>query len=454
MKKRQTLLLVTLLTGLAGPAFAVSESEVLASLTPREAKIDQLRDQEIKQLEIVIARHSPTRESQPDLMLRLAELYTEKYKLYFVKENEVWNKEMDAYLALPLDQQKLRRKPTLGASSSRQWLGKAVGVLQKIPEQSIPYSRIDEVYYFLAFNQWELGKKPEAIRSFEKIIDSYPNSKFASEAHRYVADYAFASRDFGKAARYYEKAAKLGNSPARPRILYGLAWARFKQQDYRSAVSTMKEAIQTGRDNAEAAKAGLALQRDAAESLALFYSEGGNVDEASTFFLDLFGQNEGPLVLRKLSEFYQRQGKYAKALSVNKQLLAMGGPAAKQGEEQRFEIMVASLNMATTRGDRGKQAALLKAMTAEFVTNAKEPEEDKAEILRTQVRKAATLAHKEGNKSNNPREAFERADDLYHLYLSAFAARIKATDAAEIHWYLADVLTQLGKQKEANAEYH
>ncbi|MGL1218036.1 hypothetical protein ACSTLO_00060, partial [Vibrio parahaemolyticus] len=90
------------------------------------------------------------------------------------------------------------------------------------------------------------------------------------------------------------------------------------------------EAITQGRANQDAARQGLALQRDAAESLALFYSEGGDVDQASSFFLDLFGQQEGALVLRKLSEFYQRQGKYAKALAVNKQLLALGGAAAKQ----------------------------------------------------------------------------------------------------------------------------
>ena len=195
------------------------------------------------------------------------------------------------------------------------------------------------------------------------------------------------------------------------------------------------------------------MQRDAAESLALFYSEGGNVDEASSFFLGLFGNQEGSLVLRKLSDFYQRQGKYAKALAVNKQLLSLGGAAAKQGEEQRFEIMITSLNLATTKGDRARQAALLKAMTSEFVTNAKEPEEEKFEILRTQVRKAALLAHKEGGKSNHGEEALSRAEDLYRLYLASFGSRLKADEAAEIHWYLADVLNGLGKYREALVEY-
>ncbi|MGZ3649682.1 MAG: tetratricopeptide repeat protein [Bdellovibrionota bacterium] len=455
MNRSQTLLLLSLLTmtGLSGPAFAISEAELQESMTPRERKIDELRNGEIHQLQLVNIRQEEGH-MQPDLLLRLAELYTEKYKLYFFKESESWGKKMEAYLALPIQQQKLRAKPVLDSNSSRQWLSKAVDVLAGIPRQKIEYSRIDEVYYFLAFNQWELNRKDESVKNFQKIIDSYPRSKFASEAYRYVADYAFANRDFSKAARFYEHAAKQVDTPARPRILYGLAWAKFKLQDYSGAVNTMKEAIVLGKANSDAAaKSGLALQRDAAESLALFYSEGGDVEQASNFFLETFGNDEGALVMRKLSEFYQRQGKYAKALAVNKQLLSLGGAAAKQGEEQRFEIMVASLNMANSKGDRGRQTALLKAMTAEFVTNAKEPAEDKAEILRTQVRKAATLAHKEGAKSNHGKESLERAEDLYRLYLSAYGNRIKSDDAADIHWYLADVLNQLGKHKEATGEY-
>ena len=220
MTRSQVLLLLSLLSGmttLEGPAFALTEGDLAATMTAQEKRIDELRDGEIHQLQLVLTRSGPG-EMQPDLMLRLAELYTEKYKLYFFKESESWSRKMDAYLALPLEQQKLRAKPVLDPQSSKRWLGKAVDVLQGIPRQKLSYSRIDEVYYFLAFNQWELNRKPEAVQNFQKIVDSYPKSKFASEAFRYVADYAFANRDFPQAARYYERASKQVDTPARPRI--------------------------------------------------------------------------------------------------------------------------------------------------------------------------------------------------------------------------------------------
>jgi cellulose synthase operon protein C len=433
-------------------AFAYSNQEFAQVINPQEARIDQFRTAEIQQLNLVLSR-SGTSEKNPEMLLRLAELYTEKYRLFFVKENEIWNKKIDAYLQLPVDRQKYNKKPLLDNSASKQWLTNAVRVLEKIPLQKSRFDRLDEVYYFLGFNHWELGNRKRGIESFEKIIENFPRSKFASEAYRYVADYAFANRDFKKSKSYYERAARSGATPARPRILYGLAWSQFKLKEYKKAVATMKEAIVLGRDNPEAAKAGLALQRDAADALAMFYSEGGKVSEAVPFFTDLFGENEAGPVLKKLAETYQRQGEYPKALEINKQLLAMGGAAAKQGEESRFEIMVDSLNISATKGDRARQAALLKSMTAEFVTNASNPDAEKVELLQTQVRRVAALAHKEGNKSGNSKEAFRRAEDLYRLYLSAFASRIKPEDAAEINYYLADVYSQLGRHKEAAAQY-
>lgn len=452
---RNTLIFLTLLSasGISSTeALAYSNQEFAQVIKPQEARIDQFRTAEIEQLRLVLSRTSAT-EKQPELMLRLAELYTEKYRLFFVKENEIWNKKMDAYLQLPISRQKVTRKPVLDASVSKQWLVNAVKVLERIPLQKSRFDRIDEVYYFLGFNLWELGKKKEGSQSFEKIVREYPRSRFASEAYRYIADYAFAERNFKKSREFYEQAARAGASPARPRILYGLAWSQFKLKQYKNSVATMREAIVLGREKTDAANQGLALQRDAADALALFYSEGGKVDDAAAFFTDLFGEADAGSALRKLVETYQRQGEYAKALTVNKQLLAMGGSAAKEGEEQRFVIMIESLNISTTQGDRSRQAALLKTMTAEFVTNSSAVDQEKRELLQTQVRKAAALAHQEANKSQNAKAAFGRAEELYRLYLSAYSQYIKPEDAAEIRFYLADVLSQLNRHREAAAEY-
>lgn len=451
-KRKVILLVASALLLQSGNLLALTPEEISQARTAQEARIDDLRNQEIKQILLILSRSAP-KEKQQDMLLRLSELYTEKYKLAFNKENQIWSKKMDEYLAMPLERQKYSRKPVLDTTVSKQWLNKAISTLDRIPDQKGRYDRLDEVYYFAGFNKWELGRKKEAARDFISIVRNFPQSKFSAEANRYLGDYAFANREFSVAKDYYQKAARVEGNPARARVFYGLAWTQFKLKEYKRAVDTMHDAIEIGRSSAAAETPSLALQRDAAESLALFYSEGGNADNAAEYFSSLLGENDSVPILRKLVSIYQDQGKYARALSVNKQLIAKGGDAAKAGDEQRFDIMVDGLKVANNRGDRSREAALLKSMTAEFVTNAKEPSPDKVEALRKQVRKSALLAHKEGQKSRNSKEAYARAEDMYRLYLTAFASSIKQDDAAEIHSYLADVLTQLGRQKEAAAEY-
>ena len=433
-------------------AVAYTKQDFSLVINSQERKIDEIRDQEIQQLQLVLSRSAPT-DKQPDFLLRLAELYTEKYRLYFFKENELWSRKMDAYLQLPLSQQKQTSKPLLENYSSKNWLGKAVDTLEKIPLQRGKYERLDEVYYFLGFNLWELGKRKESVDNFQKIVSFYPQSRFSAEAYRYIADFAFASRDFERSRSLYEQASKFDNTPAKPRVLYGLAWSYFKLKNYKSALSTMREAISTAKEQAETSKTTVSIQRDAIDSLILFYTEGGNVDQATAFFNQLYGEQETAAMLKRLANTYQQQGKYVNALNVNKQILALGGAAAKGSIGQRYEIMEDSLKVASNKGERTRESALLKTMIGEFVVNAKETDDQRTEVLRNKLRKAALLAHKEGDKSKSPTDAYNRAEALYSLYLSAYAGKMPPGDAAEIRFYLAYVLSQNGKPREAAQEY-
>ena len=431
---------------------AYSSADYSSVVNASEQKIDDYRMKEVNQLQVVLSRSAP-QDQDPDMVLRLAELYTEKYKLLFGKENEIWAAKMDAYLRQPLAQQKATRKPVLDNAISRQWLMKAVSTLERIPSLHSRYPRMDEVYYFLGFNQWELGHKKESIHNFENIVNHSGKSRYAAEAHRYIADYAFANRDFDVARDNYQAAAKSENSPSKPRVLYGLAWSEFKLRQYNKAVNTMGQAIMLARQDSSAEKAGIALQRDAVDSLSLFYSEGGDVNGASKYFADILGKNEAVDALRRLAGNYQHEGRYSQALLINKQLVDMGGSTTEVGEDQRFQIMMDSLHVAENKGDQLKVVALLKQITSDFVSNAKTPSEDRIEVIRSLVRKNALLAHQEGNKSKNSHAAFARSEELYRIYLGAFATKIKPEDSAEIHYLLADSLSQQGKHQAAAKEF-
>lgn len=444
-------LAISLVTAFAsGSALAdYSASEFTRVTTPQESRVNELRDREVQQLQLVLSR-SGMRDQEPEMLLRLAELYTEKYRFFFYKETEVWNQRMDA--AMQAGGKPRRERIDNGAS--KKWLLKAVGVLEHIPQQRLKFDRIDEVYYFLGFNYWELGRKRDAVRYFEKIADNHPKGRFASEAYRYLGEYAFSQRNFPQAVRHYRTAAGFKGSPARARVLYGLGWSYFKTKDYKQASSSMTEAIRESRNNgAEAERLGVGLQKDAADALALFFAEAGDAKRAGEYFTEVFGNQAAADTLRKLAAIYQRQGKYGKALEINRQLVNMGGATADAGAQEKYNIMLDSLRVAGAKSDRNKEAALLKTIVGEFVLNAKDPDEARVEQIRQMVRKAALLAHQEGNKSKNSKSAFLRAESLYRLYLSAFAAQAKPADVNEINYLLADALSQMGRHREAAAQF-
>ncbi len=61
-----------------------SQADFGSVSTPQENKLNEIRDQEIQQLKMIL-RRSITKEQRADLLLRLGEVYTEKYRHYFFK---------------------------------------------------------------------------------------------------------------------------------------------------------------------------------------------------------------------------------------------------------------------------------------------------------------------------------------------------------------------------------
>ncbi len=449
---RRRVILFLLLAALAAEGIPHAEAgysvrEFAEHTTSQESAVDRIRDQEIKQIQLILTRPVP-QEQRADLMLRLVELYTERYRFFFFKENEIWMKQVDRWMA----QGGRGKRPPIDNEYSRAWITKAVKVLNEIPTHAAGFSRLDEVYYFLGFHTWELGRKAESVRHFEKLVARNPKSKFASEAWRHIAESQFAQREFQKALSSYEQSYRVSDGNLRPRILYGIAWSHFKLGSYEKAVANMRQAIEISRKNPEVEKAGLGLQKDALDALALFFAEGGNASGATEYFVDLLGKEAAFDVLKKLANTYQRQGKYGKALMINKQLLEISGDS-ESGADHRYGLLADGMRVAAAKGQRDREAALLKQMVNEFVVNTKYPDEERQEKIQATVRRAATLAHQEGNKSKNARDAWKRAEELYKIYLSAFASHIEAKDAAEINYYLADVLSQLGRHRAAAQQY-
>jgi outer membrane protein assembly factor BamD len=50
------------------------------------------------------------------------------------------------------------------------------------------YTRMDEVYFYLADSYFKWGKKPESVPYFMKLVSDYPKSKFVKKAQERLAE--------------------------------------------------------------------------------------------------------------------------------------------------------------------------------------------------------------------------------------------------------------------------
>jgi tetratricopeptide (TPR) repeat protein len=447
LNRRVILIAAALLLTIGAPlkALAYSQSEFDSVTTEEETQVGRVREQEITQLKIVLGRRF-AEARRPDILLRLAELYIERYRFYFFKENQIHQ-----------NQYKQGHKPKyVNHERSHAELKAATNACLSILKSRVAFAKLDQVYYFLGYNAEESGKKKEAMHYFEIVAKRYPGSAYAPEAFRNLAEAAFEQEKYTKALGYYEQAARFTNVPSYPRTLYKLAWAQFKNRRKSDALETMKKVIDLSGANDKF----VGLRDEALNDIVLIFSEAGRFQEAHDYFGKISG---GPEVytkaLSKLSTVYEKRGDYRLAIRVNDTVI---GEYGDKRADLVYDALGRNVELYRKLSDgKGEETALTKLVNyyGEHKSEiAKGSNEDaRATYLRakTYLRGKATEMHKEAQKGKS-HAAYSRAADLYGLYLKAFLSSpdsdAERREASEIRAYRSDALLASGREAEAIPE--
>lgn len=424
-------------------AFAYSTQQFATVTSEEEEQINRVRDQEISQLKIVLGRRFAERR-RPDILLRLAELYIEKYRFYFLKESEIYQAQY---------KQGLKPKK-VDHTRSRAYLKSATNSCLAILQSKVQFNKMDQVYYFLGYNHEEMEKRAEAAKYFELVVRRHPNSPYAPEAYRNLAEFAFSRNKFKDAVAYYEKAASYTKVPSYPRTLYKLAWAYFKTRRRAEALATMKKVVDlTGSDEKF-----VGVKEEALNDLVAFFAEAGRSKEASEYFAGIPG---GPEIyvraLNRLSSAYERRGEFRTALGVNNSLISEYG---SKRPDLVHEVLGRNVELyRKLNDDEGEEKALGKLVQyfLDHKSDIARGEDAEATIVRAKsyLRGRATEFHKEAQKKKKP-ALYSQAADLYGLYIKGFLAGASGDkerrELSEIRVYRSDSLLAANRENEAIPE--
>jgi tetratricopeptide (TPR) repeat protein len=426
-------LLVAML--IATPVFAApySDSEISAIIKPEEARVRDIRRQEIQQLQLALSRRLP-QNRRADLYFRLAELYLEGYRQEFLLEGRAHERRIER-----------GGSGTLDRTRSKPYLRLGVQACEQIVKIGLSFPKMDQVYYFLGVNLGELGEKRRSNQAFLQLVRRYPQSAFSGEAYRELGEDAFDQKKYRDAVGYFQQAAARTRGDNLPRILHRLAWSYYRTKQYDRAVSTMKEAI------SQLAKGGeqlLSLREEALRDIAVFFTESGRVNEALAYFEEVAGDKDFyAKALEKLGKQYERSKDPKRAGQVYETILK-----TRPEDEAAFRVLAKLIDTDLKRQKFADAANRLRGPVAVLPMGDDETG-IVARNLRAQVRRTATESHEKYRKKGD-RDALAVAETFYKAYLDKFVAlEDPRNEKPEIQMYLADVLRERGKSAEAAATY-
>jgi len=422
-----------------------------AQLTSREAEVERQREAAIGLLGAFLAGH-PVAEERADALFRLAELQWEQAEARMLRDMRTFETDLDAFRRGELAARPREPRIELGAS---------LAVYEELLERHPDFERTDTVLYLYGFALNEQGDEEAALGIYRALLARYPASPFATDAQLALGEYEFDHGNYDAAHARYAAVLAQPDSPLTDLALYKTAWCHFKRGRAREAADFFRRVLERARGRKEASAAGARvetgagdLEKETLEDLALTFSEAGGAKEAYRFMQQVGGEEYSIRVLESLAEVFFRQARFPKAIDTWRTLverfpLAPSSPEHQHRIAQAFDqdgraeaALEARRKLAEAYGPGSAWAQANQAGAPASVARA-------AELAEAALRQVALKRHQQAQAQKAPR-AYQAAEKAYREYLAMFPEAPPAPDA---HFFLGEVLNQLGRFAEAARHY-
>jgi TolA-binding protein len=414
----------------------------------KEAFITEKRDEAIKLLRQEM--DSGLKANRDNMLLRLGQLYAEKYMELSYRENEYFSKQLQDYEKNKLTNPKLAA-PRLDNSRSQKYLKDALDIFYSLEKEFPKHPKMDEVSFFIGFVELESGNSKKGLSYLERVVKNYPNSRKWSEAVLYTGDYYFDNHKFKDAAVRYQMLFNKTSS-LRDYAEYKLAWCELNTGDPKKALRSMKKLVERLDKNTEEGK--FNLRDQALKDLVSFYAEAESVDDAMSFFTEMQSKEKALSNLRLIADILRTKAKDEAAIKAYTKLIeefpeGLDTPNLYLGlyeSEARLGKSAASNKTLMTALDKfGENSDWAKSIPEEKVAERKSIQES----LAGEAAKSAYFNHNAAQKSAN-RGHYDYALKIYSSLLKNFPT---FPERKKIAFFQGEALFNLEKWLEASQSY-
>lgn len=411
----------------------------------RERLVRMRRDAAVAELEAFVAKEPEAAVEMPDALLRLAELRWEQARTRYLADYHAWQSAPKNVRA---------EKPPVAS------IERPLALYDRILTRHRDFERNDLVLYMKAYALLEAARMSEALASYQRILDEFPQSRFLPDAHMAFAEWHFGGNyDYEAALVEYQAVLRYPDSELSDIALFKSAWCLWKLGKVAEAATRFREVLDLG--GKLAAVSGerkhrlLELQDEALEYLIQVFTE----DEKNTaadlhrFLLGIGGEQYAERVLKRLSRAFFDQARYPRAIEAYQMLLTSqpNDPSAPTYQRQ-----IAGAYYALDDSDGTVRALTTLAeryLPGSAWAKAQPDPEAVARAGRSAeraVRMQAMHYHERAQKEKQVQQ-FERAAALYRVHLTHFGAH---EASYEVAFYLAEILLhRLDRAEEAGDFY-
>lgn len=417
-----------------------------------EAELMKTTDAAISQLFKLSQRYKKS-SKRGELWLRLAEQYVEKAKLIEYQIQTQFDKDMQAFLA-----KKTKRRPKLDLKASQAYNKKAIQLYEWFIRDFPKDPKVDQAYYFLGFNNFELGNVKKGEQYYVRLTKEFPRSPYIIESNYALAEFYFENEKWKDALGYYGKVVKVKQNRLQSLAMYKAAWCYYKLNDTRKGIKLLEQVILDGRrsraQDASSRDGKIKLATEAVKDLVLFYAEAGRPESAFGYFAEIVGPKSAGPQVAKLAGYYLDTGNLAGARTVIQDIIQ-----ADPNDPKNFEYQSRLVTAYQTSKDQenfrkelyewvqvyGPRGAWQQANIAnpKLIAGAQEKMEF---TLRNYV-----LQQHQGAQNARTESAQKRALQGYALYFDTFSTGPKLD---EMHFFFGELLFDMGAYEKAAVQYN
>jgi len=282
----------------------------------REAFLAEKRDEAIKLLRQDM--DSGMKQNRDNMLLRLGQLYAEKYMELSYDETQVFTKQIGDWEERKKTD-KNAKKPVNDNGRSQKYLKDALALFYNLEREYPRHPKMDEIIFFIGFVEMESGNHKKGLAYLERLIRQYPKSRKYDEAVVYLADLLFDSHRFREAMGKYRILLSRQGSSLYHYAVYKIAWCELNTSAGKKALGDMKGLIAALQGTQDKAK--FNLREQAIKDLVVFYGETGNVDEAFEYFNEVVGKDKAFENLKLIADILRSKAQDEQAIRAYTRLL-------------------------------------------------------------------------------------------------------------------------------------